>query len=130
MSDVASGNRLPEKRPAPRTAFKPGQSGNPSGRPKVLMEVVELAREHTPAAIVRLAKIVQNDDAPPAAQVAAATVLLERGWGKPVQPIDAQVDMRATWVIRAPLPVESAKEWLKVYAPEGDDDAVIQIESP
>ena len=71
-----------------------------------------------------------TDGAAPAARVAAATVLLERGWGKPVQPIDAQVDMRATWVIRAPLPVESAKEWLKVYAPEGDDDAVIQIESP
>ena len=94
------------------------------------MQVVELARSHTPAAINRLANIVQNDDAPPAAQVAAATVLLERAWGKAIQPIDAQIDVHGTWVIRAPSPVESAREWLKVYAPEGDDDAVIQIESP
>ena len=31
--------------------FKPGQSGNPGGRPKGFAEVRELAREHTVAAI-------------------------------------------------------------------------------
>ena len=111
--------------------FKPGQSGNPSGKPKAYMQVLWNwhARTRRPR-LTDFMNIVQNDDAPPVAQVAAAIVLLERAWGKAIQLIDAQIDVHGTWVIRAPSPVESAREWLKVAAPEGDDDAVIQIESP
>ena len=104
---------------ATSTSFKPGQSGNPSGRPKIPGDVIELARVHTPDAIGRLASIVRDDDAPPASQVAAAIALLERGWGKPVQPIDADVNLRASYVIRAPSAVESAEQWLRLYAPAG-----------
>ena len=99
--------------------FKPGQSGNPSGKPKSLQGVIELARTYTPDAINRLATIVSDDEAPPAAQVAASIALLERGWGKPVQPIDADINMRATYVVRAPSAVESAEQWLRLYAPAG-----------
>jgi len=81
--------------------------------------VIELARAHTPAAINRLATIVRDDVAPPAAQVAASIALLERAWGKPIQPVDATLDMRATYVIRAPSAVESAEQWLRLYAPAG-----------
>ena len=73
------------KRRAPSTAFKPGQSGNPGGRPKGLKDVVELARQHTPAAIEALARIVNSAKSPPAAVVAASVALLDRGWGKPLQ---------------------------------------------
>lgn len=76
------------KRPAPRTAFKPGQSGNPSGRPKIPGDVVELARTHTREAISTLAAIMSNAEAPPASKIAAAAVLLDRGWGKPSQTVD------------------------------------------
>lgn len=68
--------------------FKPGQSGNPSGRPKVIGHVQELARAHTDAAMKTLLAIAQAEDAPAAARVAASTALLDRGWGKPTQPID------------------------------------------
>ena len=104
---------------APRTAFKPGRSGNPGGRPKALADVIELARTHTPDAINRLAHIVRDDAAPPAAQVAASMALLDRAWGKPVQPLDADVNLRASYVIRAPSAVESAEQWLRLYAPGG-----------
>lgn len=63
--------------------FEPGKSGNPSGRPKVNTFVRDLAREHTEAAIKALAEALKDDRH----RVAAATALLDRGWGKPVQEV-------------------------------------------
>jgi hypothetical protein len=62
-----------------------GQSGNPGGRPRAIVEVQELARRETVASIAALVRIRDAEDAPPAAVVAAATALLDRGWGKPMQ---------------------------------------------
>lgn len=53
--------------------------------PKVPTEIKSLARAHTESAINVLAGIMNQDLAPPAARVAAATALLDRGWGKPTQ---------------------------------------------
>jgi hypothetical protein len=39
-------------------SFKPGQSGNPHGRPKVVGEVPELARQHTGEATKTLVAIM------------------------------------------------------------------------
>lgn len=63
-------------------SFKPGQSGNPSGRPKVVAEVRDLARQYTPEAIHTLVSIMQDDDANPSARVAASNAILDRGYGK------------------------------------------------
>lgn len=43
-------------------AFKPGQSGNPSGRPKVDFEVRQLAREYGQEAIEKLVAIMRGDN--------------------------------------------------------------------
>ena len=67
--------------------FQKGTSGNPGGRPKVLGDVQELARERSPEAIKILANVMRDEKAPPAARVAAANALLDRGYGKPTQPI-------------------------------------------
>ena len=75
--------------------FQKGVSGNPGGRPKVLGDVQELARQKSPEAINTLSTIMHNEKAPPAARVAAANALLDRGYGKPTQPISqtlAKVD--------------------------------------
>jgi hypothetical protein len=71
--------------------FPKGVSGNPGGRPKVLGDVQELAREQSPQAINTLAKIMNDEKTPPAARVAAANALLDRGYGKPTQPISKTV---------------------------------------
>lgn len=52
---------------------------------KALTEIRSLARSHTEAALNVLTGVMGQTDAPPAARVAAANSLLDRGWGKPVQ---------------------------------------------
>ena len=69
-------------------AFQPGQSGNPGGRPKASARVRDAAREHTERAIEVLVSIMTSEDAATAARVAAASAILDRGYGKPTQPID------------------------------------------
>jgi len=52
-----------------------------------VVDIRSLARGHTESAIKCLASIMVHPDSPPSARIAAANSLLERGWGKPAQPI-------------------------------------------
>src|SRR5262245_8168200 len=88
--------------------FQKGQSGNPGGRPKEIAEVKELARQHMPAAIEALVSIMNNSKASDAARVSAATALLDRGYGKPQQHIDAEI---GSYVALLPRPYDTAEEW-------------------
>jgi hypothetical protein len=72
----------------PGRKFKRGQSGNPGGRPKAIVEVATAARERTLEAIETLTSIMRSTKATPAARVSAATALLDRGWGRAPQTID------------------------------------------
>src|SRR5437016_1711853 len=63
--------------------FRPGQSGNPGGRPKEIAHVKELAREYTEKAVMTLAEIMGNTQEPASARARAAEVLLNRAWGTP-----------------------------------------------
>jgi hypothetical protein len=74
------------RRPAPRTAWKPGQSGNPGGRPRELADVKALAREHTTEAIATLVDLMRTGKTD-SARAAAASELLSRAWGKPSLPL-------------------------------------------
>ena len=59
--------------------FKPGQSGNPGGRPK---GIAAKAREHTDRAIEVLASGLEDED--PRVRIAAAKEIIDRGYGKAV----------------------------------------------
>ena len=71
--------------PVSTTTWAKGQSGNPGGRPRIVEAVRDIARESTELAITTLRTIAADTDAPHAARVSAATALLDRGWGKPLQ---------------------------------------------
>jgi hypothetical protein len=78
-----------------RGLWLPGASANPGGRPAVIREVQDLARQHTPAAINTLVEICGNKKAHPSARVAAATAILDRGWGRPMQQVHVEASQSA-----------------------------------
>jgi len=47
-----------------------------------------------------LAAIMRNADAPPRARIQAADILLDRGWGKPIQPHTGEDDKDIQVTIR------------------------------
>jgi len=90
--------------------FAPGQSGNPGGRPKASAKVRDLAREHTERALQVLVEIATEGESE-AARVAAANAILDRGYGKPSQPVDGDgeggaipVGLTVQFIRSAPLP--------------------------
>ena len=74
------------------TSFKPGKSGNPSGMPAYvrqrIMDVRKAARRWTKPAISTLGKALTDETCPWSSRITAASVLLDRGYGKPHQTVD------------------------------------------
>ena len=70
--------------------FKPGQSGNPGGRPKIPDEVKRAFESHTMQAVRVLAKAMKDPD--PRIRVTAAAHILDRTLGKPAQTLNAKVE--------------------------------------
>lgn len=77
-----------------------GGSRKGAGRPpgalnKITKEVRELAQEYTGEAIEVIVKIMRDPEH--SGQLAAARELLDRGHGKPTQPVDGQVDAHVSY---------------------------------
>lgn len=83
---------------------------------KAPTEIKSLARKHTASALNVLAGIMNKTDAPESARVAAATALLDRGWGKATQFIEAETVHR--YVARVPDKATTAETWQQQHSPE------------
>ena len=60
---------------------------------KQITDVRDAARQHTLAAVETLASVMEDKKAPHSARVAAANSLLDRGHGKAVQHIEAEISV-------------------------------------
>jgi len=89
--------------------WQPGQSGNLSGRRPADYNLKHLAREHTAKALQTLVDIMTNAKATHTARVAAANSLLDRGFGKPVNEINAQISTRPVIDIDKLSPTDRAE---------------------
>ena len=65
--------------------------------------VAEIARAYTADAIAALAKIATDGESE-AAIVSACSALLDRGWGKPTQPISGDDDKPPIAFVAWPIP--------------------------
>ena len=87
--------------------WQPGVSQNPGGHRsyapvarvvggvKRQQSLTSLAREHTVGAIECLAEIMYDRESPPPTRVAAASALIDRGWGRAVaMTITAHTDLK------------------------------------
>ena len=88
-----------------------GSVRKPGGRPKVVTEIRQLARERGPKAIAARVKVMTKGKSE-AARVAAANALLDRGWGRPKQSDESEVTHR--YVVELP-PVLTKAEWQEKY---------------
>src|SRR4051794_17592647 len=102
-------------RRGPGKPFARGMSGNPSGRPRVVQEIRDLARQHGPAAIAALAEMAGLTPGVQAeaetARIAALREILDRGYGKATQPLSGDPDgpplaIEFTWADAIPQPAE------------------------
>jgi hypothetical protein len=83
----------PANRQKTGTSFKAGQSGNPSGRPKKTAEELDLiaaCKAKTPDALNVMVKMMTEGEQEKN-RLTAAMAIIERAYGKPVQPTDTNI---------------------------------------
>jgi hypothetical protein len=94
VKSTSQNRRKTGKRKAPHSAFQPGRSGNPGGRPKLTpeqkaqeFELIQACRSKSPQAIAVIEQLMHRADRD-SVRLAAASLIVERGWGKAVQAIE------------------------------------------
>ena len=100
--------------PTGKGGFQRGQSGNPGGRSKLPADIREAFKARAPQALEVLTRCLQSDDDRIA--MMAAQAILDRGYGKPTQSIDANINEdggSVRYIAEVPIKDETTEEWLK-----------------
>jgi len=98
--------------PTGKGGFQKGQSGNPGGRSKLPAEMREAFKAKAPQALEVLTRCLQSDDDRIA--MMAAQAILDRGYGRPVQSIDANInDDPVRYIVELPKKSATTQEWLE-----------------
>src|SRR6476659_7431097 len=93
--------------PTGKGGFQRGRSGNPGGRPKLPADIREAFKAKAPQALEVLTRCLQSGDDRIA--MMAAQAILDRGYGKPMQSIDANInDDPVRYIVE--LPKKSAND--------------------
>lgn len=69
---------------------------------KATADIRDAARQYTEKALQTLVSVMENAEQPAAARVAASNAILDRGFGKPTQPLEhsGEMDIR-NWLTKA-----------------------------
>lgn len=94
-------DRNPKKEENLAPQWKPGQSGNPNGRPKVPPEIKERALKNAPAMLDVWLNIAKNGEAKDSDRIKAAENVWFVAFGKFVQQADVEITQR-------PISIDSA----------------------
>jgi hypothetical protein len=74
------------------------KDGNPKGRPKIDEALKKRIRNLTPLAVDTL-EAIMRDGGKPSDRIRAAEIILDRAWGKALQPIDADINNNILLVV-------------------------------
>jgi hypothetical protein len=83
----------------PNGTVLPGSTLNPSGRPRIVQEIQDMARSAAPAAFARVVALANSPDERVA--LAASQEILNRAYGKPLQQVNSDVrklDVGQMWL--------------------------------
>lgn len=99
-----------KKRAAPKTAFAPGQSGNPGGRPKRTEEELNLitaCKEKSAEALVQIEELMKNGKQD-SVRLQAAIHILDRAYGKSVDKSDVKLTGTVSMIYDTTIDPEEA----------------------
>ena len=106
----------------------------PRTKPRAIVDIKSLAREQTQKAIDVLTAVMMQPKTAPAARVAAAQALLDRGWGRPAQVVtgdESGVPISVIHRVIVSLPAADKPAiddvWIEGESSHGNDETATRI---